>query len=194
MKRTTNKRPTRPVVSPSDLPAQLHFGGSDATLRLLDATDTGRLIQFFGTHTEETIHQRYGYALVQMTPEHARRLVTVDQSRDVALGLFENGRADTVLTAIGRYCLADDGRAAEVAFVVREDRRERGICALLLNTLMNFAAARGVRRLIALVQHDNAAMLAVFRKAGAVITPVAGTSELHVAITTAARTSAVSHA
>jgi RimJ/RimL family protein N-acetyltransferase len=182
MNRTKRNPAQRDGVMPEELPFHLRFGDRTTIVRMLEDSDTSRLIAFFASHTEETIHQRYGYALVQMTPEHARRLVNVDQSRDVALGVFEDDGMNTPLIAIGRYCLSQNGEAGEAAFVVREDCRGRGICTFLLQTLINFAQARGVPRLVALVQHDNAAMLTVFRRAGAKVESVNGTSEFEILI------------
>jgi GNAT superfamily N-acetyltransferase len=155
------------ITSESELPLNLVFGGRAMVLRWLRADDTGRLIEFFASHTLETIHQRYGYIFTRMTPEHAERLVNVDPHRDVALGLFEHEQQCWRIVAIGRYCLSADGRAAELAFVVREDRRRLHIASTLLDVLIAIARERGLEKLFAQVQVDNGPMLAVFRAARA---------------------------
>lgn len=171
---------TRPRGPRVDIPSAIRFGKHRTTLRFLRPEDADKLLQFFSTHTEDTIRSRYGYYFAHMTPERAAELVGVDQTRDAALGVFEMSPTGTKLIAIGRYCLSGRGDAAEAAFVVREDRRRLGIATTLLNALRKIAAERGLRRLTGQVQYDNPAMLAVFRRAGAHIAEIPGTGSMSV--------------
>src|SRR5271165_1617177 len=136
-------------------PREVVFGGHPYIIRLLGPADEGRLISFFNSHTGETIRQRYGYRISEMTPERAQHLVGVDQSRDVALGVFERAAdGEEVLHAVGRYLLDATGKSAEMAFVVRETRRGLGICTALVRRLLQIARARGMGYLFAQVQAD----------------------------------------
>lgn len=164
--------------TPAQLPWRLPLDGMDATLRWLRPADRDCLLEFFASHTEETVYQRYGYAGVRMTPEWAARLVGVDQSRDAALGVFEAHRPHPRLIAIGRYCLAADARSAEVAFVVHERRRGLGLGTVLLHALIAIARERHLGCLVAEVQHGNAPMLAMLRAVGAQLEWPAGASTL----------------
>ena len=148
------------------------------TLRWLAPADAGRLVEFFASHSEETLHQRYNSAGVRMSPEQATRLVGVDQSRDAALGVFEERGDESRLIAVGRYCLAPGGAWAEIAFVVHEERRGRGLATTLLAALMAIARERGLARLIATVRHDNGPMIHVLRGAGASFRWSAGASSM----------------
>lgn len=164
---------------------ELLLGNRPHLLRPLGPADEGRLISFFESHTEETIRQRYGYHISEMTHERARRLVGVDQTRDVALGVFERAAdGGEVLHAVGRYLLDDDGRTAEMAFVVRETKRNLGICTLLVRTLLRIARERGMGYLYAQVQGDNAPMLTVFRRHGGRLKPVLGADTMEVFVPT----------
>ena len=136
-------------------------------VRYLGSDDQQRLIDFFNTHTIETIRSRYGYLMARMSPERAAQLVGVDQSRDAALGVFEGTGSGATIIAIGRCCALTNLKAAEVAFIVREDRRRLGIASLLFSTLLEIMRARGVSHVFARVQRDNEAMLELFRRAGA---------------------------
>jgi len=173
-KSSSSRLPAR--FAPANLPLRLAFGAQRTTLRALEPGDTGALIEFFASHSEETIHRRYGYARVLMTPEQASRLVNVDQTRDAALGVFERFDGALRLIAIGRYCLGLDGRWAEVAFVVHEERRALGIGTTLLVALTAIARERGLERLVAEVEQDNVPMLQILRRAGATIHDVPQTS------------------
>jgi RimJ/RimL family protein N-acetyltransferase len=153
---------------------------------LLGPADEGRLISFFNSHTGETIRQRYGYQIAEMTPERARRLVGVDPSRDVAIGAFERAAdGEEVLHAVGRYLLDATGRTAEMAFVVRESKRGLGVCTALLRALLRVARHRGMNHLYAQVQADNAPMLAVFRRHGGRLRPIFGADTMEVFVPTA---------
>ncbi len=176
-----------PPAGPPQAPAvrELVFGGRLHRLRPLGPADEGRLISFFESHTEETIRQRYGYHISEMTHERARRLVSVDQTRDLALGVFEPAPdGEEVLHAVGRYLLDETGRTAEMAFVVRETRRNLGICTVLLRTLLRTARERGMSYLYAQVQSDNAPMLAAFRRHGGRFKPILGADTMEVFVPT----------
>ena len=167
-------------------PRELWFGGQPHIVRPLGPADEGRLISFFNSHSGETIRQRYGYRISEMTHERAQRLVGVDQSRDVALGVFERAAdGEEVLHAVGRYLLDTTDKSAEMAFVVRETKRGRGICTVLLRLLLQIARARGMSHLFAQVQADNAPMLAAFRRRGGRTRPILGADAMEVFVPTA---------
>ena len=135
---------------------------SGGRVRPLRRGDEARLQEFFRSHTPDTIHDRYGGAVTTMSEDRARELVGVDQARDCALGIFS--RDGRTLDAVGRYCLDPAGDAAELAFVVRESRRRRGLGTRLLHLLIAAARERGLRRLWAQVNVHNAGMLGIFRR------------------------------
>lgn len=170
-----------PGFGGSALPLALVFGQHHTLLRWLRPDDVGRLLEFFGSHTPETIRSRYGYLFTRLSTDRAAHLVGVDQSSDAALGVFE-GDEPAPLIAIGRYCLAEDRASAELAFVVREDRRGLGIATALLDALREIARERGVPKLTAQIQSDNGTMLAVFRRAGASFASSPGGGTLDVTI------------
>jgi GNAT superfamily N-acetyltransferase len=109
-----------------------------------------------------------------MTRERARSLVNVDQVRDVALGVFEGPEGDQVLHAVGRYYTEGDGGGAEVAFVVRESKRDMGLATLLLRRLASVAVGRGLTRFVALVLRDNRPMRRIFDRYRPVVAPETG--------------------
>lgn len=176
-----------PQEDPRELePREVVFGGRPHTLRPLGPADEDRLISFFNSHTGDTIRQRYGYHISEMTHERAHRLVGVDQARDVALGVFERAPdGGEVLDAVGRYLLDPTGGSAELAFVVRESKRGLGICTALLRALLRIARHRGMSFLYAQVQADNAPMLSIFRRHGGRMKPILGADTTEVFVPTA---------
>ena len=130
-------------------------------IRPLGPGDEALLQEFFRSHTLETIHERYGCLVTSMSAERAHQLVDVDRARDCVLGICSaDGR---LLHAVGRYCHDAQGDGAELAFVVRETTRRRGLASALLRELIATARTRGIRRLWAQVNLHNADMLGVFR-------------------------------
>ena len=144
----------------------MRLGGSWRLLRPLAPADAPALIEFFASHTPETVHDRYGYSISGMSPERASALVGVNQAWDLALGIFEAGPSGESLDAVGRFCRDPDGRGAEFALVVRENRRHLGMGSLLLKKLIEVAAGRGLERLWAQISADNPAMLDLARSLG----------------------------
>ncbi len=137
-------------------------------LRPLHPSDMRTLQEFFYSHDAETIRLRYGYVRDKMTGESAYKLAAVDQSKDVALGIFAEHRGQQELRAIARYFLDADGKSAEVAFVVHESNRHLGIAGYLLGELATVAKRRGIKEFWASVMPDNRAMAGLFLAVGGV--------------------------
>jgi len=170
-----------PPVAPPAFPISRSFGGHTATIRPLQPSDRDTLLRFFESHTQETIHLRYGYEVKQISEARAAELVGVDQSKDAALGIFEPAEP-VPLVAIGRYCLIPGGSSAEVAFVVREDRRRHGMATALIEALLGIAGSRGLATLEAQVLRENQPMLEIFGRLGGVRTAIPGTGSVTVRI------------
>ena len=164
-----------------EFPMEIKFKGHKAVIRPLQPSDRDTLIKFFESHTQETIHLRYGYEITQISEARAAELVGVDQTKDAALGIFEQGEA-VPLVAIGRYCLRANVKSAEVAFVVREDRRRMGMATELFYLLLRIAASRGLETVDAQVLRENQQMLEIFGSLGGVRAAIAGTGSLNVKI------------
>ena len=169
------------AIGPPAFPLCRRFGGHTAIIQPLQPSDRDTLLSFFESHTQETIHLRYGYEVKQISNARAAELVGVDQSVDAALGIFEPAES-VPLVAIGRYCLTPEGNSAEVAFVVREDRRRHGMATALLEELLRIAGSRGLATLEAQVLRENQPMLEIFGRLGGVRAAIPGTDSVTVTI------------
>jgi len=130
----------------------------DHEIRPLCHADQDRLLDFFASHSRETVFYRYGYSLGYMSAERAGKLVDVDQIHDVAFGAFRRDGQNLLLDAVGRYYTTVDPRVAEIAFVVRETVRRQGIASRLFGRLCEAAISHGVNQFMAQVSVDNHAM------------------------------------
>jgi acyl CoA:acetate/3-ketoacid CoA transferase beta subunit len=146
--------------------AWVKFKSGRFLLRPLHPSDVRALQEFFYSHDPETVRLRYGHVRDRMTGESAYKLAAVDQSRDLALGLFTESHGDMELRAIGRYCLDADGKSAEVAFVVHETTRHSGMAGYLLGEMAGIARKRGLDFFRASVLPENRAMSGLFLAAG----------------------------
>jgi acyl-CoA hydrolase/GNAT superfamily N-acetyltransferase len=134
------------------------------TMRPLHPSDERRLQEFFYSHNPETIQMRYGHMTVQMSRQRAYELVSVDQSRDVALTLVEIQGPRQIIHAVSRYYLDPDEKGAEVAFVVRESKHRMGMGSCLLAELVQIAHQRGLQRIWGQVLAENTAAAALFAR------------------------------
>lgn len=142
----------------------LHLKDGSYLLRPLNLGDDRRLQEFFYSHSEETIHCRYGFTVTRMGPQRAYELVGVDQNRDLALAIVEVRGPRQIIHAVGRYYLDSSGKSAEVAFVTRETKRRTGMGSALLAEMCRVAKARGLSHLWAQVDIENTAMLKLFHR------------------------------
>ncbi len=141
-------------------------GDHSFLLRALRPSDERKLQEFFYSHNEETVFQRYRSIKKQMTRESAYKLVNVDQNKDLALCVIERQGPREIIHGVGRYYLEEDKNEAEVAVIVRETHRRRGIASFLLKNLLVVAKERNIQRITAIARADNYAMNKVFNKFG----------------------------
>ncbi|MEO7100023.1 MAG: GNAT family N-acetyltransferase [Luteolibacter sp.] len=144
----------------------VQFQNARLFFRPLHPSDMRALQEFFYSHDEETVRLRYGYQRDTMTGESAYKLAAVDQTKDLALGIFAEHHGRMELRAIGRYYLDPDGKRAEVAFVVHETTRHSGVAGFLLGELAAVAKSRKITELWASVMPDNRAMAGLFLAVG----------------------------
>jgi len=144
----------------------LKIGGETFDLRPLNPADERRLQEFFYSHTKETLLLRYNHHPKQMSREKSSVLVSVDQSKDLALCIVKQQGSVLEIQAVGRYYLIESNNSCEVAFVTRERHQGKGMAKILLQEMIAIAAKRQVYAMTAFVRAENKAMLSVFEKAG----------------------------
>lgn len=111
----------------------------------------------------ETRYNRLLGGAIAITPEYIERLVTVDYSRDMALGATAMLDEETLI-GVARYVRDKEGDAAEFAIVIADAWQGRGIGKRLLGKLIDIARSRGVQRLYGDILGTNRPMLELVRK------------------------------
>lgn len=142
------------------------LAGEKYILRPLSPADERKLQEFFYSHTKETLMMRYNHHATQMSREKSCNLVSVNQHKDLALCFTQRDHLGEIIQAVGRYYFIESTNSAEVAFVIRETQRSKGMATTLLLQIIKIAKKRGLEKLIACVRRDNAPMLKVFENAG----------------------------
>ncbi len=165
--------PNYQVMTPMEVPELgtvglkiLNIAGETFDLRPLNPADERRLQEFFYSHTKETLLLRYNHHPKQLSREKSCSLVSVDQSKDLALCLVKQQGSVLEIQAVGRYYLVEAANSCEVAFVTRERHQGKGMATILLQEMINIARIRGLSSMTAYVRAENKPMLTVFEKAG----------------------------
>ncbi len=165
--------PNYQVMTPMEVPELgtvglkiLNIGGETFDLRPLNPADERRLQEFFYSHTKETLMLRYNHHPKQLSREKSCSLVSVDQSKDLALCLVKQQGSVLEIQAVGRYYLVESNNSCEVAFVTRERHQGKGMATILLQEMINIVRIRGLASMTAYVRAENKPMLTVFEKAG----------------------------
>ena len=159
--------------SPSSVPElgtiemkRFNFADINYTLRPLAPADERKLQEFFYSHNKETLIMRYNHHMTQMTREKSCNLVSVNQHVDLALCFTKKDSLGEAIQAVARYYYIEAANTGELAFVIKESLRGRGMASTLLEEMITIAKIRQLDSLVAFVRRDNASMLKVFEKAG----------------------------
>jgi RimJ/RimL family protein N-acetyltransferase len=139
--------------------------GAPVVIRPVCLRDHPRLAEFVQGLSPETLELRF---FGPVRPEMATTELEECECPPDRLSLVAELVADPS-RIIGQGEYVRDGPtapSAEVAFIVAEGFRGRGVATLLLQQLARAASSVGIRTFHATVQNPNAAMLEVFRGAG----------------------------
>ncbi|MBA3324910.1 MAG: GNAT family N-acetyltransferase, partial [Rhodobacteraceae bacterium] len=97
------------------------------------------------------------------------RLTQLDYDRDMAFVALTPQKA---LAGVARLAGEPDRTAAEYALVVRSDLGGRGIGAALMNQLIGYAHADGIKRLNGMILAENRAMRSLVTRLGFAVEPM----------------------
>ncbi len=125
--------------------------------------DDEPLIQAFTRRlTPEDIRMRFFGPIREMSHELAARLTQIDYDREMAFLLIDGKD----LLGVGRLAADPGFEQAEFALVVASDRQGHGYGTLLLNHVMHYGRARGVKRVVGHVLRENHKMLELTKRLG----------------------------
>lgn len=136
--------------------------GETGYLRAMTPEDAPALLAFHERQPRENLYRRFFSPKPSLTPSELEHFTVVDFVDRVALVLEIHGEF-AAWASYERWPGRDD---ADVAFMVDDVHRGKGIATLLLEHLAAIAHSNGIGRFTADVLADNRPMLSVFSKAG----------------------------
>jgi acetyltransferase len=135
------------------------------TIRPISGDDKAALTRFHARLSPESRYRRYHGVKHDLTHADLRRLTEVDGFAHVACVAVD---AAGEIDAVGRVVADSDGRHAELAVVVADDRRGHGLGARVARAALAAFYAHGHSGPVtALVQSDNHRALQLFDRLGA---------------------------
>jgi len=144
----------------------LHLAdGSKVVVRAIRFEDGPRLQTFVRRLSSRSRRLRFFSALVELSAAQLERFLRLYPSRGLALVALSNHEPE-VIVAEARCVLDRDGDSAEFAIAVADEFQRRRLGTQLLNKLVAYASAKGVRRLFGEILADNHGMLAFVRRLG----------------------------
>lgn len=150
--------------------------GIELTIRRAEPADEPALVAFFDAVSDEDRRFRFLAASAHVSHEQLEPLIHADHFRSESFVAIDRATGEIVASAL----LACDGPldTAEVAVSVHQRYRGKGIGWAALDVLADEAAARGVRRVIAIESRDNHAAIELEREKGFVPEPFEGEPSL----------------
>lgn len=144
--------------------------GTEVWVRPVRQEDRGLVHEFVSQLSPDALALRYFAAVRPSVAEEEIASPDVPNDRLRLLVLGESAGAVGIL-GIGEYARTRPGSTlGEVAFLVAEPSRGRGVASLLLARLARSAWASGMRRFVARIRAGNAEILELFRANGVPLT------------------------
>lgn len=128
------------------------------------------LVELFQHMGPESRFLRFNVPLTNPDPNlvwsEARRMATVDETRDGAWLAFADLPGEVRAPVGGVRYMRTDEETAEAALVVRDDMQNQGIGGQLLSFLVRQAGAAGICRLTATVNRSNLPLWRLIHNSG----------------------------
>jgi acetyl coenzyme A synthetase (ADP forming)-like protein len=142
--------------------------GTTAQVRAAKPDDREELTRLFNELSIESRYRRFLSASAPGPELVARLAAQADPTTALTLVVTRMCGGELRIVATGSY-LARDAKTAEVALVVADGFREKGLGTILLERLALVAVQNGFARFWALTTADNVPMFDVFRASGFVV-------------------------
>jgi RimJ/RimL family protein N-acetyltransferase len=143
--------------------------GTPVTVRAILGADREDVLAVFKSQNRESVYTRFFTYKKALTDAELSQISEVDFDHVVALVVTMATDNKEQLIGGGRYASSPPLyalRSAELAFMTRDDFRNKGVASLILRHLVEIGRAQGMLRFEAEVLACNPAMLAVFRQSG----------------------------
>ncbi|MGB3865762.1 MAG: GNAT family N-acetyltransferase, partial [Xanthobacteraceae bacterium] len=138
--------------------------GTSIRLRPVRPEDEPLYTPFLERMTSDDLRSRFFAPLKDFSHRFIARFTQIDYAR--AMAFLAIDAASGEMLGVGRLHTMAHSDAAEYAVLVRSDMKGRGIGWVLMQTLIDYARAEGVREVRGEVLSDNVTMLGMCRNLG----------------------------
>jgi acetyltransferase len=149
---------------PAELAEHWDASGEALEIRPIRPEDAAAHDAFFHRLSPEDIRLRFFAAVRELSPAMLARFTRLDYDRDMAFIAVRERTGETV--GVARLVREDDPAVGEFAVVVQADVKGRGLGTHLMQRLIDWAWAHGMRRVVGEILAENGAMLDLARHLG----------------------------
>lgn len=154
--------------------------GRKLRLRPLCSGDRELLSAFLARCSPEAIRYRFLSSMKSVPESLLDYLANSDGCRHVSLILTQREADEEMIVAEGRYVVFNERPViADIAFLVADEFRRRGIATLLIDELIPIACRNGVTHFSADVLADNNAMISLLRRTGLALSGKISSGVIH---------------
>ena len=140
--------------------------GSQMSVRPIRSSDEDMIKGMFYSFSEQTKYLRYHGTLKALPHNKLQIFCNVDYDTEMALVVVRGTAGHEEVVGVGRYMTNPARRAAEMAFVVRDDWQRKGVGSHLFKRLIEIGKQAGIREFNADVLPENSGMLKIFHRSG----------------------------
>ena len=149
---------------PSQWEGQLKLrNGHVMAVRPLRPEDEPAIADFLASVSPEDLRLRFFHAVKDFSHRFTARLTQLDYARSMAFVTFG---ADGNITGVARLHSDSRYERAEYAILIASDLKGQGLGWALMQLLIDYARAEGLKYLSGQVLHENTTMLAMCRELG----------------------------
>jgi acetyltransferase len=166
----------RPRLAIRPYPSELEHAitarsGRRFHLRPIRPEDEPQIIAMLSQCSMEDIRLRFFAPMKEVSHAFATRLTQIDYDREMALVATDPSTDLPDILGVARLVADPDNEKAEYAVMVRSDLKGQGLGFQLMTEILDYARARGIKRVFGDVLRENRAMLAMAAELGFTIVP-----------------------
>ena len=139
--------------------------GLNILIRPIRPEDAELELDFVRNLSERSRFLRFMNSMQTLTPKMLSRFTQIDYDREMAfIATTQDAQDKTIEIGVTRYTTNPDGKSCEMAIVVRDDYQHKGVASALLNSLIQHAKSKGIRKMEGEVLSENSSMLSLLRQ------------------------------
>jgi len=139
--------------------------GLNIEIRPIQPEDAELELELVKSLSERSRYLRFMNNMQTLSPKMLSRFTQIDYDREMALiATTQDADNKTIEIGVTRYTTNPDGKSCEMAIVVRDDYQHQGVASALLNSLIQHAQSKGLRKMEGEVLSENSSMLALMKQ------------------------------